>query len=88
MEPPAKTGDNESPPSRKVVVLIAHIHFNSSPVWPLVADDNVPGDMPCVGMAASSSAQLTRGTNAQHFKKAQRVKPPGSGWPSVIGHLK
>jgi hypothetical protein len=42
-----------------VVVLVAHLHFGSSPVWPLVADDNVPGDMLCIGMAAFPVARLT-----------------------------
>jgi hypothetical protein len=40
-----------------MVVVVAHLLFDSSPVWPLVADDNLPGDMRCVGMAARPIAR-------------------------------
>jgi hypothetical protein len=41
-----------------VVVFAGHLHFDSNPVWPLVADHNVPGDMLSVGMAACPVARL------------------------------
>jgi hypothetical protein len=41
-----------------VVVFVGHLHFDSSPVRLVVADDNVPGDMLCVGMAACSIARV------------------------------
>jgi hypothetical protein len=41
-----------------VVGAVAHLHLNSSPVWPLVADSTVPCDMFLVGMAACAVTQL------------------------------
>jgi|HubBroStandDraft_5_1064220.scaffolds.fasta_scaffold71965_2 hypothetical protein len=45
-----------------VVVAIAHLHFDSSPVWPLVADNIVSRDMLCFGMAACPVTQLISGS--------------------------
>jgi hypothetical protein len=41
-----------------VVVVVARLHSDSSPVWPLVANGLDPCDMLFVGMAACPVARL------------------------------
>jgi hypothetical protein len=56
-----------------VVVLVAHIHFDSSPVRLVVADDSVPGDMLCIGMGACPVARVIGVT--KNARNDFRIRP-------------